>query len=102
MFGKKKEDKSKLIEEYKSLFAKQLELFRLEAETTGQTLKEIYKEHHDVTQSRGATNIIITRHTGGSQSDQLDEIENIHEQDEKAEEVFHIALDEFLKEIEGE
>ncbi|TET33581.1 MAG: hypothetical protein E3J72_16620 [Planctomycetota bacterium] len=102
MFGKKKEDRKKLIEEYKGLFAKQLELFKLEAETTGKTLKEIYKEHHDVTQSRAATNIIITRHTGGSQSDQLDEIENIHSQENHAKEVFHIALDEFLKEIEGE
>jgi len=99
MFGKKNKDRKKLIGEYKELFAKQLEMFRLEKEHSEKTLKEIYEENHDATQARAATNIIITRHTGGSRSDQQDEIEKIHNQTDQAEEVFHVALAEFLKEI---
>jgi hypothetical protein len=99
MFGKKKKERKKLIAEYKALFEKQLEKYREEAEKSGRTLRQVFEDNHEVSQTRATTNVIMTRHTGGSSEEQKTEIESIHKEENQAEDLFRVALDEFLKEI---
>jgi hypothetical protein len=100
MFGKKaRKERRKLKERHKKMFLMHLDEFRRTALDRGMKLREVYWEHHNILQSRQATNIITSDRMGRGERTRGLEIDSIMQSEEKAEEIFREALDEFIEEV---